>query len=326
MLNMTISSPPRGDALNDIRSFLNKSGLIMGDDADYTVCLYDDEDELCATGSLCGRVLKYIATSPAAQGEGAAAKVVSELVNEAARRGIIKLFLFTKPDNITLFKSLGFYPLAKTDKSAMLENSRNGLSRFLSGIDPGEGVKGAIVANCNPFTLGHRWLMEKAALVVDTLHVFVLSEDLSRFTSKERFMLVKEGTSDIKNIRVHMSGDYLISHATFPTYFIKEQDNTAAINADLDITLFGTKIAPVLGITKRFVGTEPYCMVTSAYNKRLHELLPGMGVEVVELERKDGISASLVRKLEDLGDIEGIRALVPNATFEYICKKHGWTI
>ena len=94
------------------------------------------------------------------------------------------------------------------------------------------------------------------------------------FSCEQRFTMVKNGVSGIKKCFVHRSEEYLISRATFPTYFIKDKKRTEEIQADLDIVLFGEKIAPKLGIIKRFVGTEPNCCVTSAYNRRLKKLLP----------------------------------------------------
>lgn len=307
-----------GSRLEKIESFLKSAGLRYAGGADYTVCLKDDNDEILGTGSLCGNVLKYIAVDDSLQGEGAAATIVSRLVNHAYMTGRTKLFLFTKPQNEITFRSLGFFTMAATNDSIYMENSRNGLESYLKGLERGTGVQGAIVANCNPFTLGHQYLMETAARAVDTLHVFVVSTDSSEFPFDARFKMVKRGTSHIKNLILHESGDYIISYATFPTYFIKSSANASMVNAELDLTLFGSRIAPALGISKRFVGTEPFCEVTRAYNERMKQLLPKYGIEVIELERKDSISASSVREAIARGDVETLRRLVPSTTLEYI--------
>ena len=139
---------------------------------------------------------------------------------------------------------------------------------------------------------------------------------VSVFAEKHR--LVKEGTADIANARVHRSADYLISSATFPTYFLKDNVDASVVNADLDIQLFAKRIAPALGITKRFVGTEPFCPVTRAYNERMKQVLPEYGVEVIEIERKDGISASKVRQLLAEGEKDKVRTLVPECTYKYL--------
>lgn len=311
----------RGSWLKRTVAFLEANDLKYEGGADYTILLLDENDEIVGTGSLCGNVLKYIAVDDAIQGEGGAASIVSGLVKYAYSLGRSKLFLFTKPKNENLFKSLGFYPMVTTKSVVYMENSRNGLEGFLASMQKGKGVQGAIVANCNPFTNGHRYLMEKAAGEVDTLHVFVVSRDSSEFSFKERFELVREGTKDIKNLILHESGDYMVSYATFPTYFIKDSASAEQVNVELDLMLFAKRIAPALNITKRFVGTEPYCKVTNAYNSAMKQILPEYGIEVIEIERIGGISASAVRRCMSDGNLEGIKALVPETTFEHIREK-----
>ena len=307
------------ERLAKTEEFLARMGLAYEGGADYTVQLVSEYGEILGSGCLCGRVLKYIAVDPSLQGEGAANVIVGELVSEAYRRGITKLFLFTKAGNEALFRGVGFYTVAATNEVCFMENSRTGISRWLSSLKKAEGgVIGAAVMNCNPFTLGHRYLIETAAARVDTLMVFVVSEDRSRFSFAERYDMVLRGTEDIANVIVQPSGDYMISHATFPTYFMKDGQDKLAANAKLDIELFGKRIAPALGITKRFVGTEPYSAVTRQYNEMMKELLPGMGVEVIEIPRIGGISASRVREALDRGDLQAVGGLVPASTLDHI--------
>lgn len=312
---------PRGPQLQKMTEFLEKEGLRYEGGAEYAVFLTDDEGELLGTGALCGSVLKYIAVDDALRGEGGAAAIVSRLVSRAYTLGRKKLFLFTKPQNEYMFRSLGFFTLAESKAAVYMENSRSGLKNYLDSLEKGSGVQGAIVANCNPFTLGHQYLMETAAAMVDTLHVFIVSEDRSDFSFETRFELVKRGTAHIKNLILHESGDYMISHSTFPTYFIKDRTRAEETNFDLDLALFAKRIAPALGITKRFVGTEPFCEVTNAYNEQMKRVLPESGIEVIEIPRKDAISASEVRRALRAGDTEKVKKLVPKTTFELIMKE-----
>ena len=307
-----------GPQLEKLNRFLDQMGLRYEGGAEFTVFLTDEDGEVLGTGSLCGSVLKYIAVDDSLQGEGGAAAIVSRLVSRAYMMGRKKLFLFTKPQNEYMFRSLGFFPLAEASGAVYMENSRKGLSDYLDSLEKGEGVQGAIVANCNPFTNGHKYLMETAAALVDTLHVFVVSEDASEFPFSMRYEMVKRGTAHIKNLILHQSGDYMISHSTFPTYFIKDMARAKDVNVELDLTLFGKRIAPALEIKKRFVGTEPYCEVTNAYNEAMKTMLPKFGIEVVEIERKDGISASKVREAMKNGDINLIKTLVPASTYDII--------
>lgn len=311
-----------GARLEKTEAFLAGMGLRYEGGADYTVQLVSDCGEILANGSLCGKVLKYIAVDPRLQGEGAALTVVSELVSEAMLRGITKLFLFTKAQNEMLFRGIGFYTLASTRDVCFMENTRSGLDRWLASVERFEGTIGAAVMNCNPFTLGHRYLIETAAKAVDHLYVFVVSEDRSLFPFEDRLRLVTEGTADLDNVHVVPSGEYMISLATFPTYFLKEGADAESVYAALDVTLFGERIAPKLNITKRFVGTEPYSHVTRGYNEVMKELLPRCGVEVVEIERFGGISASRVRGALNLNDTASISDLVPECTLRYLKEKY----
>ena len=177
---------------------------------------------------------------------------------------------------------------------------------------------GVVVMNCNPFTLGHRYLIEQAAKQVERLYVMVVREDCSLFAYTERKAMVEQGVADIENVSVIDGSDYAISRATFPTYFLKRLDDAADTQMLLDLDLFRRHIAPALGATVRFVGTEPTDQLTRRYNQLMHEALK----DVRETDRleKDGyaVSASRVRKAMEEGDMNTIRLLVPPTTLPYI--------
>lgn len=172
--------------------------------------------------------------------------------------------------------------------------------------------------NCNPFTLGHRYLIEQAAKQVERLYVMVVREDCSLFAYTERKAMVEQGVADIENVSVIDGSDYAISRATFPTYFLKRLDDAADTQMLLDLDLFRRHIAPALGATVRFVGTEPTDQLTRRYNQLMHEALKDVR-ETARLE-KDGyaVSASRVRKAMEEGDMNTIRQLVPPTTLPYI--------
>ena len=177
---------------------------------------------------------------------------------------------------------------------------------------------GCIVMNCNPFTLGHRYLIEQAAKQVERLYVMVVREDCTLFAYTERKAMVEQGVADVENVNVIDGSDYAISRATFPTYFLKRLDDAADTQMLLDLDLFRRHIAPALGATVRFVGTEPTDQLTRRYNQLMHEALKDVR-EINRLE-KDGnaVSASRVRKAMEEGDMNTIRQLVPPTTLPYI--------
>ncbi len=326
-MDIEIGSPLRPWRQKAVAEFLAREALDYDPAIPFTVNLLDD-DKIVATGSLDGNICKCIAVDPAYQGEGLTATVITQLRQEAFRQGLRHLFLYTKPKNRFMFEGLSFYRVAETADTLLMENVKGGVQQFVAKLPRPEtaGTVGAIVANCNPFTLGHRYLVEQAAAQVDTLHLFVLSEDKSFFPAADRFMLVQQGVAHLKNVLVHPTGDYLISAATFPTYFIKDKDRIPQIRCQLDLEVFANHFAPALGITRRFVGTEPLCAVTDAYNRQMLELLPQKGIEVTLVPRKeqDGapISASRVRALLEEQNWAALETLVPPTTLDYLKKNY----
>lgn len=179
-------------------------------------------------------------------------------------------------------------------------------------------LRGVVVMNCNPFTLGHRYLIEQAAKQVERLFVMVVREDCSLFAYAERKAMVEQGVAHLENVTVIDGSEYAISQATFPTYFLKRLDDAADTQMLLDLDLYRRHIAPTLGATVRFVGTEPTDQLTRRYNQLMHEALKDVR-ETARLE-KDGyaVSASRVRKAMEQGDMSTIRQLVPPTTLPYI--------
>ena len=179
-------------------------------------------------------------------------------------------------------------------------------------------LRGVVVMNCNPFTLGHRYLIEQAAKQVERLFVMVVREDCSLFTYAERKAMVEQGVAHLENVMVIDGSEYAISQATFPTYFLKRLDDAADTQMLLDLDLFRRHIAPALGTTVRFVGTEPTDRLTRRYNQLMHEVLADVR-EIVRLEKEgNAVSASRVRKAMEQGDMSTIRQLVPPTTLPYI--------
>lgn len=178
--------------------------------------------------------------------------------------------------------------------------------------------RGVVVMNCNPFTLGHRYLIELAAKQVERLFVMVVREDCSLFAYAERKAMVEQGVAHLKNVTVIDGSEYAISQATFPTYFLKRLDDAADTQMLLDLDLFRRHIAPALGATVRFVGTEPTDQLTRRYNELMHEVLTDVR-EISRLEKEgNAVSASRVRKAMEQGDMSTIRQLVPPTTLPYI--------
>jgi cytidyltransferase-like protein len=192
------------------------------------------------------------------------------------------------------------------------------IDRYFHDYNP-VGSIGSIVMNCNPFTLGHRYLIEQALTMVDNLIIFVVEEDKSLFSFRERYEMVREGTKDLANIKIAPSGDFILSQNTFPEYFLKIEDKDIVNNVENDITLFAEGVAPQLNITYRFVGEEKADRVTDTYNEAMKRILPAHGIEIIEIPRKtmadgEAISATRVRERLETYPFGDLSDLLPEST------------
>ncbi len=316
--------------MQEVRDLLEREDLGLDPHLDYTAGLYED-GRLIATGSFFRNTLRCLAVDSAHQGEGLMAQVITHLVGELFSRGQRDLFIYTKKQAAQNFTGLGFYEIVSLNEVVFLENRHDGFERYIQSLEQpklGEGARvGAIVMNANPFTLGHRYLVEQAAARCDALHLFMVSEDISAFPREVREKLIREGVADLKNVYPHPTGPYLVSSATFPSYFIRADDALTLAQAKLDAKVF-SRIAEELGITDRFVGEEPLSPATALYNQAMGELLPQAGVALHVFERKsdDGvspISASRVRALIKEGKMEEVRGLVPQTTYAFLTSDEG---
>lgn len=309
--------------LAQVDALLVENGITRDANLDYICAMVDEENRVIATGSCFGATLRCFAVSQQHQGEGLLNEVVSHLMEYQMARGYTHLFLYTKIKSAKFFQSLGFYEIARVDGTLVfMENRRNGFPSYLSRLEKTvrPGVSGAIVMNANPFTLGHQYLVETAAGRCDTLHLFLLSEDASLVPFGVRKQLVQAGTAHLKNVVLHDSGPYIISNATFPSYFLKDDAAVIQGHAKLDLAIF-VRIAQALGVTVRFVGEEPTSQVTGLYNEIMAAQLPENGIDCVILPRKQAlgkaISASTVRAALQAGDWQTLSRLVPQTTLDY---------
>ena len=326
-------------SLNSVRrrveAFLAANGLRLAPLDRYVVVTRDEDgDEILAGGGLDGNVIKCVAVSESARSEGLMNILVSRLIAIAREEGRESVKAFTKPENEGIFKSLGFGLLASAPKAILMENGRGGLpeyKKYLASLAR-PGRNGAIVMNANPFTKGHRYLVEQAASLVDNLYVIVVREDRSRFPYVERKAMIEAGCTGLDNVVVCEGSDYAISAATFPTYFLKKLDDATDTQIALDLDLFVNHIAQPLGVTVRFAGSEPEDALTRRYNELMAEILPGTSVAVVRqawrpidfveiprLEQNGNpISATSLRRALDKGNLKEAMEYIPKSTVPYL--------
>lgn len=342
-------------SLNSVRrrveAFLAANGLRLAPLDRYVVVTRDEDgDEILAGGGLDGNVIKCVAVSESARSEGLMNILVSRLIAIAREEGRESVKAFTKPENEGIFKSLGFTLLASSPKAILMENGSGGLPEYRKYLESlaRPGRNGAIVMNANPFTKGHRYLVEQAASLVDNLYVIVVREDRSRFPYVERKAMIEAGCAGLDNVVVCEGSDYAISAATFPTYFLKKLDDATDTQIALDLDLFVNHIAKPLGVTVRFAGSEPEDALTRRYNELMAEILPGTSVAVVRQDHQpdpelvkgsavrqarrpidfveiprleqngNPISATSLRRALDKGNLKEAMEYIPESSIPYL--------
>ena len=190
--------------------------------------------------------------------------------------------------------------------------------RTASGQD---GPVGVIVLNANPFTKGHRYLIETAADRVGRLFVIPVREERSEFCYADRKAMIEAGCRDLDNVTVLEGSAYAISAVTFPTYFLKDLSKASETQMHLDIDLFCRHIAPAIAAGPlpggscgaprrentpsgnarsdctasgqrgmaprviRYAGSEPGDALTAEYNHLMARMLPDYGIGYEEIER-----------------------------------------
>lgn len=317
----------------ELEAFLNKFSLELDKDVDYSLVMREGR-EIKATCSKAKNVLKCFAVDEALRGEGITNTLITDLINKLFEEGIYHSFIFTKPSNVSIFSSLGFKLVHQVMDVALLENGIQDITSYLDKLakkyNLGSSKKAALVMNCNPFTLGHQYLIKKASEENEEVIAFIVEEDKSLFPFETRFELVKKGTEHLKNVTVVPGGEYIISSATFPSYFLREEGTRLKAYTELDAGIFAKHFCSRLNITRRYVGTEPYCKVTNAYNETLKEVLSQYGVELRRVERrKQGdyeISASTVRNFIKEGKVEELKNILPQTTLDFLGTEKGMKI
>ena len=310
-----------------VSEFLKKFNLDYDPkDVEYSCAIMRDGD-IVATGSFANETIRNVAISSDYQGEGLSFALLSHLMEQMRQRNIFHYFIFTKPETSQLFASAGFHKIAEAEGLAvLLECGLGSIQRYCAKIQAVIGQSGkkrsALVMNCNPFTKGHRYLIEECAKQSEETILFVVEEDRSAFSFQQRMEMVRRGTSDIPDLKIISTDKYAVSTATFPSYFTKKEDFLSA-QIGLDLNLFGKWIAPALQITKRYIGSEPYSSIMSVYNQKMKCLLPDKySIEVEELSRlcinDVCISASQVRRAIKDNDWLTVKQLVPASTYDYL--------
>ncbi|MBQ9709156.1 MAG: GNAT family N-acetyltransferase [Clostridia bacterium] len=299
--------------------FLTSFDLKFNAFADYTAYIEQD-DKIVATISLAKNVICDLAVSAAFQGENLATALIMHAIEKLRAEKVYAYKVFTKPLYLDRFLDLGFRVLVQGKSFVALEGGESNIKTVLKSLktkitmdlDGFEDNYGAVVINANPFTTGHLSLIEHALSKHKKVLIFVLEEDVSEFSFKERISLAFLATRQYRDrVCVLPSSEYMVSKATFPDYFMRSEQDVSKAHAEYDALLFEQYFMKELNISKRYLGSEEKEYMT-VYNTALSEIL-GAKLEIVERFKQGGetVSAGTVRELLKAGDEEKAIGFIP---------------
>ncbi|MDR1782044.1 MAG: adenylyltransferase/cytidyltransferase family protein [Bacilli bacterium] len=303
--------------LTKLKTFIIKQNLFFDKDID-TCLIIKENDNIVACACKKDNIFKMIAVDESYQSNNYVATLLSELINISYSQGYSHFFIYTKMMYQNIFVSFGFKLIVYYQEIGFFEKGSIDINSYYLDYYNDNTNKGCIVMNANPFTKGHYFLIKEALKKVDFLYVFVVEEDKSFFNFKTRFKLIKEATKHLNNILVIPSGPYIISQATFPTYFLKNLNDASEYYANIDGLTF-KKIMNLLNINYRFVGNEPLDNLTNYYNSCLKNILHDQLIIIERLSNEeDIISASKVRMLLTNKEFNKIKNYVLSCNYQDI--------
>ena len=284
----------------------------------------EENNEICATISVYKNIIKCFAVASKYRNLNYGSILISNAINYFYENKIYHYMVYTKKVYANTFNSLGFKEIISTDNVSILEAGINSIDDYIKDLKRKIEYKfdiileqsdlACLVVNCNPVTNGHLELIEYASKHHQYVIVFLLEEDLSLFTYKERMTLLYLAVNHLSNVLVVPSSCYIISSLTFPNYFLKNEQLKNKQWAITDALIFNNYFMKYLNISKRYIGTETN-KIMKEYNETLKEILVNKIVEVDRFKLNDEvISASLVRQYINSGDIEKASSFIPNAS------------
>lgn len=302
------------------------AGLAIGEEVTYTIGLFEQE-RLIATASCYHNIMKYVVVCKEKQSEQLLTRMVVHLTMRIKDEGYTNYFVYTAPKNRLIFASLGFHEVNACKDIVFMEQGTPSFASYIDLLRQKATDKEAsgIVMNANPFTKGHLHLVEAAANQSEQVYLFVVSEERSQFSFQERMAMVQQGVAHLSNVIVLPTNNYLISSAVFPSYFLKEHAPLAIAKtqAAFDAKLFKEKIAPVLSITTRYVGEEPYSQVTQLYNEAMATIFePEIQLRIIPrlLVDESPVSATKVRQALKDKDQDVLTKFLPESTYSFLKK------
>lgn len=195
------------------------------------------------------------------------------------------------------------------------------INKYFYGMDLSHFKKASCCAiHGNPFTNGHRYLVETASRESDHVFILTVMEDSGIFSFGERYAMAVDAVSDLDNVTVIPSGQFIGNVSNFHAYFVQVYEGDTIEQARSHAEAFAS-IASLLHVKRRYLGEEPDDPVADEINKQCVRILPEHDIQPVILKRKDQngriVSGSVIRELAEK-DAEELRQFVPSAVADII--------
>lgn len=308
--------------INIVKKYLSNFELDYID-IDYTVVIWS-EKKIIATCSKKNNLIKCVAISPEYSNLNILNKLLTIIIKQIVSEKYDESLIITKREYKKIFEDLNFLSIYQNDMICFLTNRKDKFDKYVNYVKSSkqEADSAIIVMNANPFTNGHKYLIETASNENELVYVVLVKEDVSLFTYDERMLMLKKGTDHLKNIIILEGSKYIVSKTFFPSYFIASPDEVVKQQAMLDIKMFSKIFIENLNIKKRYLGEEPLSNTTKIYNDTIKNVLSEINIEVKIIKRLEEngevVSASKVRELLLNEDLLSIKKITPSTTFEFI--------
>ena len=185
---------------------------------------------------------------------------------------------------------------------------------------------GAVVASCNPFTCGHRFLAEIGSKMFDYFVVFLMQDGIDLiYTKEECSKLVRIGVEDLENVIV-VDLSSIFSYQTFWSEYnnvaLRHSKNYVGLNTIELLDIVGCALKK-LNIKHFLCGIEVDDDITKQHIAQAKFVFPKNDINVIQIPRKrmnkqERISGTQCREYLTKKQYEKLKFFIPQNVLVYI--------
>lgn len=189
---------------------------------------------------------------------------------------------------------------------------------------------GASVMSCNPFTSGHRYLVELGSRMFDYFVVFLMQEGMNLVFDKEECEnLVRVGVQDLDNVIVVPMSDVFSYQTFWPEYndiMLRHSKNYVGLNTYNLLNVVG-KAFKQLNVKHFLCGIETDDNITRQHIVQAKTVFPQNDINVICIPRKQmkdnklSISGTECRRMLAEGEYDKLNGFLQPQVIDYIKEK-----